>query len=793
MSRTLAALLLSLSLLPILATPAVAQQATKVAVTAVEVVYDPVGGKLYASVPTTASTYPNCVVEVDPATGLVTRSVYVGSSPRRMAISDDGRYLYVGIDGAYAIRRVELSSMTAGLQFVVGSSSSGPVLAYDIAVVPDDPSSVAVVRAASASASSDDGVAVYTDGVMLAAKTTSGTGPRSIAFGSSSRLYGHNKTASYEFLRLDVDVNGVTPVDSTRGLISGSRGIVYSGGRVYAGSGEIIDPVSLTPIGTLPAFEDYAPMIVEDVAGGRILTLSSSSPLFIRAFDRGTLQVQWAAAVPGSGTAVSFVRAGSNRVAYTTTAGDLYLAGLAGSSVLRVLKTGLGNGTVTSTPAGIKCGDRCDALVQSSSTVTLAVTADTGARFVRWEGDADCADGTVTVSGPITCRAVFERTNTTLDVPLPIFANDIVYSGGTLYASVPGTQSLYGNGIAAIDPATGVLKDWLFVGSEPNKLALADDGTTLYVGLDGARAVRRIDLATMTAGLQFPVRAVGTVMLPVVAGQLAVLPGDPASVAVSNASGGSANQGVAIYTDGVRRPATVPSSSGGNWLAFSSSADRLYGLDGSSLVRMTVSASGVSVQDTTRYLLSSGLNLVFSGGRLYAGSRHVWPETLDLAGTLPPFPDGAALSAVAVDGAAGRLYTVADSPYRLRAFDAALLRPLWSVGISGRAGALVQAGTNGFAYPAVSDKRLHLVLTTGTHTLTVRVAGTGGGTVTHSASGNQLRHRVPGAGARRGEHHADRHTVHRLAFRGVAGGRGLQRRCRDDDRSEKLHGPSLRS
>src|SRR5262245_35274625 len=60
-------------------------------------------------------------------------------------------------------------------------------------------------------------------------------------------------------------------------------------------------------------------------------------------------------------------------------------------------------------------------------------------------------------------------------------ANDVVYSSTTkmLYASVPSSAGSAGNSIATIDPATGVISQSIFIGSEPNRLALADDGTTL--------------------------------------------------------------------------------------------------------------------------------------------------------------------------------------------------------------------------------------------------------------------------------------------------------------------------
>ena len=92
---------------------------------------------------------------------------------------------------------------------------------------------------------------------------------------------------------------------------------------------------------------------------------------------------------------------------------------------------------------------------------------------------------------------------------MPFAANDVVYSPTTkmLYASVPSSAGSKGNSITPIDPATGTIGSSVFIGSEPNKLALSDNGTTLYTSLDGAFAIRRFDTVTQTAGSQFPIGA----------------------------------------------------------------------------------------------------------------------------------------------------------------------------------------------------------------------------------------------------------------------------------------------
>ena len=87
---------------------------------------------------------------------------------------------------------------------------------------------------------------------------------------------------------------------------------------------------------------------------------------------------------------------------------------------------------------------------------------------------------------------------------IPLAVNDLVYSSSTgkLYASVPSTAGSNGNSIATIDPSTGIVSNATFIGSEPTKLALSDDGHSLYASLNGAGAIRRFDVLTNTPGLQ---------------------------------------------------------------------------------------------------------------------------------------------------------------------------------------------------------------------------------------------------------------------------------------------------
>jgi hypothetical protein len=77
--------------------------------------------------------------------------------------------------------------------------------------------------------------------------------------------------------------------------------------------------------------------------------------------------------------------------------------------VISVIKTGIGNGTVTSSLAGIDCGATCEASFINGTFVTLNVAASTGSTFTGWCGEGCAGTGTcvVTMDGAKSVNATF--------------------------------------------------------------------------------------------------------------------------------------------------------------------------------------------------------------------------------------------------------------------------------------------------------------------------------------------------------------------------------------------------
>ena len=608
--------------------------------TANDVIYSPTTKMLYASVPSSVGAGGNSIKTIDPTTGAITSSVFMGSEPNKLAIASDGITVYTGLDGAYSVRKFDASTQTAGTQFSLGSdpSSSGLLRVADLAITPGNPNAVATGRRNTNF--SGVSVAVFDSGVQRPTVTSSFSGPGDfLAFSASAtKLYGTGSSTG--LATMTINANGVS-ITGTSSLAQGSR-IKFDNGLVYANNGQVIDPD--TNNGTLKGTFSVSggnvnPVaFVPDSAAGRAYYLlndfSNPSVKTIRVFDINTFVLIGTITVAGvSGDTTNMVRWGSNGLAFRTTGGQLFMVQ--------------------------------SSLIPSADPIPTPTAAITP-----------------TPSPTPTPPATFVR-------QVPLTTNDMIYSAGkqSLYASVPSSVGTSGNSITPIDPVTATVGTPVFVGSEPNKLAVSDDQHTMYVGLNGAGAVRRFDLNTQTAGFQFALGFESFSGLRTAQG-LAVMPGAPNTVAVNRS-----NSTTAIYDNDVQRPQTQQSGSP----AFRSASTLYLGVG--SILKLNVTAQGLSLASTT--LTNSSGNIIYDNGLVYmSGGAVVDPETGLVKGV---FTNTSSNGSMALDSAAGRIYFLSDSgsSTTLRAFDINTFLPLGSVTISGLNGSpssLFRWGSNGLAF-----------------------------------------------------------------------------------------------
>jgi alpha-tubulin suppressor-like RCC1 family protein len=148
----------------------------------------------------------------------------------------------------------------------------------------------------------------------------------------------------------------------------------------------------------------FAPVQVDGLGGGAV-TWESSDPT-VATIDAGN----GLATAQGSGSTTITARSGARSGSTTLT--------VVARPTLTVIPEGTGEGTVTSTPAGIDCGATCSAAYDSGTIVTLTATPAGDSTFTGWSGGG-CASTnpcTITLTANTTVIATFSAPRPTLTV-----------------------------------------------------------------------------------------------------------------------------------------------------------------------------------------------------------------------------------------------------------------------------------------------------------------------------------------------------------------------------------------
>jgi len=217
-------------------------------------VFDAASGRLYASVPSRAGALGNSIVAIDPASGRIVDAAWVGSEPSALAVSADGQYLYVGLNGAWSVQRLTLPALEPDLDFQFeGNPFQAPYLAAIMEVQPGQPGRVAI-RVKSAGSSFDE-LVVYQDGVRRPLVIPGGTDH--IEFSDDPAvLYAFN-SSSTEFALRRIRINAVGALELTvfPGILF-QFGVTFDAeaGLLYFGTGLVVNGETGENLGSyLPA------------------------------------------------------------------------------------------------------------------------------------------------------------------------------------------------------------------------------------------------------------------------------------------------------------------------------------------------------------------------------------------------------------------------------------------------------------------------------------------------------------------------------------------------------------
>jgi Ca2+-binding RTX toxin-like protein len=140
-------------------------------------------------------------------------------------------------------------------------------------------------------------------------------------------------------------------------------------------------------VGSSPAGINCGPDCTEDYNSGTTVNLTATP-------DPGSIFVGWS----GDPGCANMVTMDTDKNCTATFDIETF--------TLTANKTGTGNGTLTSSPAGIDCGADCTEDYVGGTNVTITAMPDPGSTFDGWSGDCD-VNGMVTMDTAKSCTATF--------------------------------------------------------------------------------------------------------------------------------------------------------------------------------------------------------------------------------------------------------------------------------------------------------------------------------------------------------------------------------------------------
>lgn len=219
---------------------------------------------------------------------------------------------------------------------------------------------------------------------------------------------------------------------------------------------------------------------------------------------------------------------------------------------------------------------------------------------------------------------------------IEIHNNDILYvsTEDRIYVTTLDDGEINGNSLCVINPYFATIEECYYIGYSPNDLAISDDGSYMYIGLEDSTAIARFNMSTKEVDMIFSVD--DSVSIPgIFADDILVLPDEPNSVVVARKDGWDNIKEIAIYDSGVQRP-ELSSSARANYLTFVESNGKLFGTKNSispfKLFEFFINTNGVTGDDGI-VDLAPGI-----GNKIESKDNYIYDETgnvIDASGVIP--------------------------------------------------------------------------------------------------------------------------------------------------------------
>ena len=292
--------------------------------------------------------------------------------------------------------------------------------------------------------------------------------------------------------------------------------------------------------------------------------------------------------------------------------------------------------------------------------------------------------------------------------------NDLVWDANAakIYVSMPGIQGDSGDAIGIVDPVAGIVTTSGFLGSDPGKLSISDNGQYLYIALNGANAIQQLTLPNFQVNAAWNLGGAGNFFGPYYALELQAAPGAPQTTAVTlaNFDVSPSPAAVVVYDGSTPRPNQLqvfqyPYSA----LQWAGNDSTLYAIDQQEpedFLVLGVGSSGAMLNQLYSEVVSpltAGIHYDARTGLLYTdGGQAIQPSNGSSVGNY-----GA--SGIAVpDSTLDRVFIlgqtatqVGTSNYTIQSFDQTKFTAIASITIDNVVGtptAIIRWGSNGLAF-----------------------------------------------------------------------------------------------
>jgi hypothetical protein len=302
-----------------------------------DLAYDPAHQLIYLSVPGSAAINPNTISVLNLSSASIVSSTPAGSQPNVLAISDDSKFLYAGIDGSASIQRFTLPGLAKDISYPLGADPIfGNYFALDIQVAPATPNTTAVTLAnVGFSPSAQGGITIFDDATPRPTKVPGfgGTGNLfdSLQWGpDATALYAvNNEDTAFDFYTLTVNSSGVSKNQDYMNALPGfGYRIHFDPGikLVYSDDGHAVDPANGHPVGD---FLTSGVMVPDSTLNSAFFAASlTPNTITFQSFDQTHFTtINSIAFAFGNGNPVRLVRWGQNGLAFITNGGQVGLVG----------------------------------------------------------------------------------------------------------------------------------------------------------------------------------------------------------------------------------------------------------------------------------------------------------------------------------------------------------------------------------------------------------------------------------------------------------------------------------